>query len=106
MFYSLKMNEIGQFEGYQTVAYKIGDCELIENQYFQLGSFDEEMCFTIVYRGGKAYDFDADAWGTVEVMRDAAELFALGGWLNCIEVWNENRGHAKVLPNNEAVHVE
>lgn len=107
MKYELNTNELGQFNGYQSIIYNLEGSDIYECQFFDNGVFIPHMSFITVYQGSATgRDFSVSAWGTMEITRDAAELFAVNGWLNCIEKEiNENTTHVQVKPNIEGEYL-
>lgn len=77
MQYTLNFDDNGQMGGFQIIDYTLGKAKLQENQFYTYGTFKDG--FILVSMGGVNYSFWIEDWGTMEIMRDAAEDFAVDG---------------------------
>lgn len=83
MKYELKFNEVGKMNGWQVVECVVNGQKVREQQLFVNGRF---ACgFVNVFGvGSSVYTFKTENWGTMEITRDAAEMFAADELFNVI----------------------
>lgn len=104
MEYILQTNENGELNGTQRTLWYINNHYIQEVQKFDNGEFVPEIGFVSVHINGWMYDFDVENWGSISYARDAAEMFARGDFLWCVESKN-HMGYFDVLPKTEEAEV-
>ncbi len=106
MKYTLQMGLNGNLNGWQSVEYTLNGQNIEEGQFFINGRAVDDMAFITVSGVGKNfYNFTAKNWGTVEIMRDAAEGFAADDFFNVKLEKTRLANRLMVLPNNELAMV-
>lgn len=105
MEYTLKINETGKLDGWQEVKYTLNNVNVVECQKFYNGVYQEWSAFVMVFKDGASYYFNAEDWGKIETARDAAELFAVDGDLNCVYKNDDNIKRVTVVPMTEEAFV-
>jgi hypothetical protein len=106
MNYTLQFGLNGNLNGWQKVTYELNGQKVEENQFFINGRSLDDMAFvTVSGVGARFYSFSASVWGTVEIMRDAAEGFAADCFFNVKFVKTRIVNRLMVCPNTEEAFV-
>lgn len=106
MKYTLQFGLNGNLNGWQSVSYELNGQQIEECQFFINGRSVDDMAFvTVSGVGARFYNFTAKVWGTVAIMRDAAESFAADDFFNVKFVKTRVVNRLMVCPNTEEVLV-
>lgn len=85
MNYSLSFNNSGAFDGFQWVEWELNHQQLHEFQQYSAGLFIGGAV-KVWGVGSSKYMFNVENWGTMELTRNAAEMFAADELFNVIIV--------------------
>ena len=106
MKFTLKINAGGKLHGWQDTKYEINGHAITECQKFDDGQYVPNLGFLSVFdeANGRCLNFEEQSWGTIEIARDAAELWCAGGFLSHVEI-PQTLGRSLIVPDREEAYL-